>query len=84
MTPGEIQFLRESFEIACKHVTEGGMWIPITLDEEEGVVLGEPASLADIVRAQSGGAYDTQVVTLGTTCFGEESEAVVFGPNTEP
>ena len=82
MTPSDLKFLQESFAVACKHMQEGGLWIPVTLDEDEGVILDEPTSLADLVRAQSGGAHDSRVVSLGTTCFGEKSEAIVLGPNT--
>ena len=82
MTPSDIQFLQESFAVACKHVRQGGLWIPITLDDDEGVIFGEPASFADIVRSQPGGAYDSQLIPLRSDCFGEQSEAVVFEPAT--
>ena len=63
MPPIDTEFLRDSVEIARKHMEEGGLWIPVTLDEGEGVILGEPASFGEITGAQSIGADESQAIT---------------------
>ena len=80
MTPTTIQFMQDSFNQVCRRNQEGALWRLITIDEHDGITLGTPSTLADLLHGQFGRAMAGRVVRLGTTCSGVQSEAIVLEP----